>query len=620
MKILSLSVTSFGKLKSVNLDFRSGINVISNVNGFGKTTMASFIRAMLYGFTYSRTKGATDASHFAPWGSDDRFGGSMTVEHGGQVYRVERYFGKVARNEELTVTNAKTNKQINLTCSVGEYFLGLTADSYDRSAYFPQEAVEMSANDNFESRLANLVENSDVDYDKAQKSLRDYRRTLKLEKGNGGKIFELTAEQRQRERELANAVQAEKRSVAIYDRLKDIVVEKKRLTAEQAENKKRLDALKQQYAVKSLSPQDLETADKLNALEAKISRVPTEIEIDKQTLDELVNRVANLKDDVKPRIYPNFVVLAVSIVLAIAGAVLCFVLPKPVGLIVGIALAVPGIAGVIVSFVKKGAKTLPAGEKDALVSEYFSIASKYIYVADFDYNAVVKAMWKFYSDYLGDKRELETLRAVVKKPAENVDGLEKDIEQTERLIENAAARIQSLAGEAGRLEQEKRSLNFDSLTPKEQIDRLQTEIAQAKYQYQVAELTTALLTQAKDNLSSSYLPRLCKRCEELLCNVTGKPYEVAIDRLFNVQLRENGQTKTLSEFSRGTREITLLCFRVALSELLYDGAIPFVIIDDAFVNFDEENFLRATNLLKAIAEHGQVIYFTCHKRTGNLLK
>ena len=45
-----------------------------------------------------------------------------------------------------------------------------------------------------------------------------------------------------------------------------------------------------------------------------------------------------------------------------------------------------------------------------------------------------------------------------------------------------------------------------------------------------------------------------------------------------------------------------------------------MIADDAFVNFDENNFVRATDLLKSVAEHGQVIYFTCHKRTGSLLQ
>lgn len=619
MKILSLRVASFGKLSGVELIFNAGLNVIGNSNGFGKTTMASFVRAMLYGFTYRREGGATDASHYAPWGSDDKFGGSMTVEHNGETYRIERFFGKTARSEELSFTNAKTNKQVSIPASVGEFLLGLTAESYDRSAYFPQEAVELSANDNFEGRLANLVENGDVDYDKTQKNLRDYRRSLKLEKGNGGQIYDLTVKKSRYEQELRSAETAKSRSATIDGRLKEIEAERKRLNDEQEDCKKELEAIGKRLAEQSLSDVDRDNLSKLNALEAKLARAPAEIEQDKQTLDEISNAVSNVKDDVKPRVYPHFSLLIISVILAVAGIVLCFTIPTPWNYVSGILLIVLGIAGGTIAFVRKGAVTLPAGEKDALISQYFNIASKYVYVKDLDYNGAIKAFWKFYSDRQADRRELETLRGLVKRPSSDVDMLRERKASLERKQEEIASKLTDLATEQGRLTQERATLNFDSITPREQIDKLDLQIAELERRYKVADVVSKLLVQAKENLSSSYLPKMCSRCQALLCQVTNGNYEVVIDRSFNVSLREKGQTKPMSEFSRGIREITLLCFRVALSELLYEGQIPFLIVDDAFVNFDEDNFLRATDLLKSIARHGQVIYFTCHKRTGNLL-
>lgn len=620
MKIVSLNVKAFGKLSNVSLNFKNGLNVIANVNGFGKTTMASFIRAMLYGFTYSRNKGLTDAAHYAPWGSDEKFGGSMTVEHNGETYRIERFFGKAARSEQLTVTNAKTNKQVDIPVSPGEYFLGLTAESYDRSAYFPQEAVELSTNDNFEAKLANLVENGDVDYDKTQKNLRDYRRTLKLEKGNGGQIYELAVKQRQYQQELFNAERAKARAAEIDERLNQIDLERKQANGEQSACKRELDAVNKRLGEQSLSQADQENLSKLSALEAKIARIPSEIEQDKLALDELNNAISNVKEDVKPRIYPNLPILIASVVLAIAGIVLCFVVPQPWNFVSGILLIVLGVIGAVVAFTRKGAKTLPAGEKDALISQYYRIASKYIYTQDLDYNGVIKEFWRFYGDYVGDKRELEALRGLIKRPSSDVDKLQEQKALLERKQEDVADKLTRLAGEEGRLSQERKALSFDSITPSERIEQIGQQIQRLERRYEVADTVSKLLAEAKERLSSSYLPRLCERCQTLLCEVTNGGYEVAIDRAFNVQLRENGQTKPISEFSRGIREITLLCFRVALSELLYDGNIPFVIVDDAFVNFDEDNFVRATDLLKSIARHGQVIYFTCHRRMGNLLK
>ena len=138
--------------------------------------------------------------------------------------------------------------------------------------------------------------------------------------------------------------------------------------------------------------------------------------------------------------------------------------------------------------------------------------------------------------------------------------------------------------------------------------------------FATAERVSALLTQAKENLSGGYLPKLKTRVSQLVDFVTNGQYEVSLDGKFAIRIRENGQTKQLSCFSRGVREIVLLCFRVALSELLYDGAVPLVVVDDAFVNYDEDNFVRATALLKELATKcgTQVIYFTCHNRLGAL--
>lgn len=621
MKIISLSVASFGKLNNVNLNFRDGINVINNINGFGKTTMACFIRSMLYGLNYIKSKGVNDVTRFAPWDSVGKFGGSMTVEHNGEIFRIERFFGSTAKHEECSVINVKTNKQIQLSCEVGEYFLGLTADSYDRSAYFPQEAVVLSSNnnDNLESRLANLVENGAEDYDKVQKNLDDYRKTLKFKKGQGGKIFDLTTQEYKLAAEIQAAVNAERRSEEINRRIEVIAEEKQALLKRQDSLNEKANAVRKKLAQVTLTDAEKANIDKLRELDLKLSRIPKEIEQDKAALDELEKQIASVKDTVKPRVYPHFIMLFIAFVLMVAGAVLCIVLPNPWRWVVLALLIVSGIVLAAVAFTKKGAKTLPAGERDALISDYYRVAGKYLYVNDLDYNQVVKAFWRLYGDYQGDVRERDALANIVKKSDGNSAELENELQALNTAITEVSNRLNGLAGEVGSLTQERKTLNFDKITPQEQMLAVRAEKERLQRRYDVTGTVAELLQTAKDNLSSSYLPRLCARCQELLTFVTNRPYEVVIDRLFNVKIRENGQTKSMNDFSRGIREITLLCFRLALSELLYDKQIPFVIIDDAFVNFDEENFVRATNLLKKVSEQGQVIYFTCHKRTGNLL-
>ena len=50
MKLVGLYIENFGGLHQYALDFEAGITSLIQPNGFGKTTLAEFIRAMFYGF------------------------------------------------------------------------------------------------------------------------------------------------------------------------------------------------------------------------------------------------------------------------------------------------------------------------------------------------------------------------------------------------------------------------------------------------------------------------------------------------------------------------------------------------------------------------------------------
>ena len=50
MKLISLQIDNFGTLKDYKYLFQDGINTIVHENGWGKSTLAAFIRVMFYGF------------------------------------------------------------------------------------------------------------------------------------------------------------------------------------------------------------------------------------------------------------------------------------------------------------------------------------------------------------------------------------------------------------------------------------------------------------------------------------------------------------------------------------------------------------------------------------------
>ena len=54
MKLLKCHIENFGKLSNYDYSFEDGLNTIKEENGFGKTTFASFIKAMFYGMEAKR--------------------------------------------------------------------------------------------------------------------------------------------------------------------------------------------------------------------------------------------------------------------------------------------------------------------------------------------------------------------------------------------------------------------------------------------------------------------------------------------------------------------------------------------------------------------------------------
>lgn len=640
MKILSVRIESFGKLSKTEISLHEGLNVIRQVNGFGKTTLANFIRAMLYGFTYSRSGGMTDAAHFQPWDSAGRFGGSITVEHDGEVYRIERFFGVSLKNEQKRIINERTGREVFWEKQPGEVLLGLTSDSYDRSAYFPQETVLLKPNDNLEARLANLVQNSAEDYDNVQQKLRDYKRELQHERGNGGKIYVLQQQIYQLTGQLEQATRAICRQKEIDARLRQITDERRAIGVAQIDCNSKLTSLNRQMVQAQPTEEETRARVRYNEINERIGGIPAEFDADFSRADDIARQIAALptikpqpQQEVGGKHTGKIVWYSIVVAVALLGVMfLALGIADVMDIVTGIALGcVMLVLAITALFVirprakkreqpeQEQAPEPPPVDREQLENEFFYIASKYVSTESRDLDNVRHALWSAHSEYQSDLRTLETLMPIVSRPPTDVSDLQRQLDEANRIKNELDNRANELLREETELQGERRSLVVNSIVVQDKLMELRAELNEAKHNYSVADTVSQMLEQAKDNLSGSYLPRLCKRTTELLRFVTQSALEATVDRTFAVSLRENGQTKPMSEFSRGTREITLLCFRIALSELLYNGEIPFIIVDDAFVNFDEENFVRATELLRQLSANAQVIYLSCHSRSGKLL-
>ena len=614
MKLVSVSITAFGKLKNIAFSFADGVNILQQANGFGKSTLCAFVRAMLYGLNYgyklvdgNRTN---DVTKYQPWDATGKFGGSMEIAHEGKTYRIERFFGATAKSESCIVTDTSTGRQLNIP-NPGEHFLGLTVDSFDRCTYLPQEYVAIVPNENFDAKLANLVEDSALDYDKLQDKLRAYKKTLRYERGIGGEIPTLENEIFQLKGKLASAQNQVAERKRMAEQLVQIEQSLEQIAQEETALQAKVEQLQQSLYQAQPSPADVELAKKIDEVELKIASVPQSITQDYAKVEQLQSQLKALdkKRNVNNQRKKLFTIsFAVALLLMVVLVVLKQYIPA--GIVGAVAIA----CGVL-AFANNGKQDVAQIEE--IGANIQQIVAKYTSPNGKTLEEMCNQLWNYHNDY---QTNLTVRKALGKRPVmqTNQGAISAELNQTKTRLQALVDRKQSLTRSAVelqlRLNQPTTSLVdiADEIAEKEQL------LAEAKHKYQVATQTSELLAQAKLSLSSAYIPELCAKTQNLLNAVTQGNYKVVTDRNFVISLQENGQTKPLSAFSRGIKEITLLCFRVALAELIYGKDIPLLIVDDAFVNFDEQNFERATTLLKQLSAKTQVIYFTCHDRTGNL--
>lgn len=192
MKLVSLYIENFGGLHQYGLDFEDGLTVIREANGFGKTTLAEFIRAMFYGFPRkAKTLDKSRRQKYTPW-NGGKFGGNLVFETDGVRYRVERSFGATPKGDTFTLIDLATGKKsTRYSEELGLELFQLDADSFERSTYLPHISDGQTlTTDSIRSKLSNLVEDTnDVgNFEKAMAALKARRSAFVPYRGSGGSV------------------------------------------------------------------------------------------------------------------------------------------------------------------------------------------------------------------------------------------------------------------------------------------------------------------------------------------------------------------------------------------------------------------------------------------------
>lgn len=415
VSIDKISVVSFGKLKNAVVTPSTGINILSAPNESGKTTLASFIKFVFYGFAGTRNHGITDNERklYTPW-SGETSEGSIDITADGVRYTVRRLCTPSGK-ESVEVVNRATGKNEFVGAVPGEALFGVSEELFAKTLFFKQLTLPQSKDELIAERLRNISISADeqVGTKKAVERLKDCKNELVGKAGKGiipalvrerdaieenvtansenrREIMRLRGEIKSRNTKLSdnaekNAVlEAERDNIEKYEaylRLSNInrlAVEEKTVRGEYENASSALKKCGDNEELAYLTAVNTELfAEKRNLeyLERSLSESENELaDIKKRLNDCDIEKAKTAKDAIKrgKTLFKAF--CAVALVLFVASVALMFTVSKPVGIALAVFAVVLGAVGFIVSNKnpkKFGFESLGAIEK--IISEYPSL-------------------------------------------------------------------------------------------------------------------------------------------------------------------------------------------------------------------------------------------------------
>jgi recombinational DNA repair ATPase RecF len=145
-----------------------------------------------------------------------------------------------------------------------------------------------------------------------------------------------------------------------------------------------------------------------------------------------------------------------------------------------------------------------------------------------------------------------------------------------------------------------------------ELERLTAEKKDQEAEHKRLTTTIKLLAAARENLDAQYSDPMKTGFASYMQSLGGT-LTCIIDTDLKVSVDDNGQTHDSGFLSEGYKDMVNFCSRMALIDALFTNVRPPVILDDPFVNLDDDKMTRALSLVHTLARDKQILYFACHQ-------
>ena len=286
MYIEKLHIDTFGKLADIDIELGSTVNIIEGANESGKSTVAAFIKFILYGVP------SRERARLLSWQTGGA-AGSITLNDGGKRYRIER--AVVGNREAVQLIDVDTNMPMRHALdrtTPGEFFLGVDAEMFASTAFVSQLGGTVSGGAKVSEGIENILFSADenVNTQRAGAKLDSARAALLHKNEKGGRLYDMDEECAAVEVRLAEALRAHDEILSKESQLADM-----KAKLEAAETKARdIGSRVEQYETGVL----LGIFEKRHELEGQVAELHSKIEAGEQSdgrfaseLESQLNRI-----------------------------------------------------------------------------------------------------------------------------------------------------------------------------------------------------------------------------------------------------------------------------------------------------------------------------------------
>jgi uncharacterized protein YhaN len=568
-----IRIEKFGRLKNFEIMPKEGLNIVYGNNEAGKSTVAEFIRAMLYGMP-SQARASmireNERVRYMPF-ENSIMSGSMEVDvvgrKDGRFFTINCRFGKRKSEDKISISNTITGEEIDIdTYTPGEFLTGIKEQAFTKMNYIKQLSTKIIADkdDEILKKLINLAQTGDerTSYQKAGQLLNEALREIEFR--GKGKLPEL---RNRMQLIYSERAEIQKNSMRLSSDERELLEleEKRRVLEEEKIDTTKLDLYKEKYLSWQAERKHTELKNQLEYANAEVKKE----ELKKARVSEVA------RQKLSQYVGASFAVLSLLLFWKIVFVV----------------AAVPFICAAVMWFLTNRA----IGHIDAELAALDALVEKTMSVNEEEFA-------KWFKDELGTSVFGEISIAIGK--------------YGDKLRAEQELRMQELINIAETIADMRNHIKNKSFRPIEEIEKDLGEVNKeiARYETNIEDLkaTVSVIEEAFRELQMNFGPKLNYSAAKVLIKITnGKYIDIKINESYNIVVVDSEGREINGEYlSSGAYDQIYFALRMGIIDLLA-AELP-IILDDALVMYDDVRHESVMSYLEN--RKGQIILFTCHNR------